>query len=474
MYRLLIGLLLAYSAVVMAQPLEGPFTLYTTTDGVTLSTPHMIPQIIGGGKLFFVQTSPTTGSALVVGDYGYDTHQMTMQPSNLTSTGTLRVEDAMPDWEEEQFVVVSEQSDSARVFFLSHHGTYRIFADLWMGHPWYGGSHMINCRLWPRYGGYGAVVTGTIETSWGWEGDCIASVTAFPSFQALPDWSYAFMPYPLGGFDGLPAVSLTRDSVALLLQGDGPPEWVIVPPVNDSLPRRTPLACQHEILNLGSNDGIVRALAKDSLLHCLAPSMDGTCEELGSQSIPDLPILATAWEPRWGFGVLLADSMTLYLARMDTNGREVQPVGIVARVDTNFRVNDGGLMLRGDTVCVLWTERAYRQPGAARLEIASVGWDAPLTASDPHFIAQPSSLSLAAYPNPFNSALEIRYDLPREQQVELAVYNLLGQKIATLVNGTARAGSHDFLWSPQCGSGIYFVMLKTPDAVRTTKVAYIR
>lgn len=66
------------------------------------------------------------------------------------------------------------------------------------------------------------------------------------------------------------------------------------------------------------------------------------------------------------------------------------------------------------------------------------------------------------YPNPFNPATEIRYALPRSSFVTIKVYTLLGQEIATLVNGNMPAGNHVARWDGRnidgtsAGSGMYF------------------
>jgi hypothetical protein len=64
------------------------------------------------------------------------------------------------------------------------------------------------------------------------------------------------------------------------------------------------------------------------------------------------------------------------------------------------------------------------------------------------------------YPNPFNPSTTITYSLPQEQRVELKVYNMLGQEIATLVNGTVAAGVHTAVFNAdRLGSGVYLYRL---------------
>jgi len=61
------------------------------------------------------------------------------------------------------------------------------------------------------------------------------------------------------------------------------------------------------------------------------------------------------------------------------------------------------------------------------------------------------------YPNPFNPSTAIDYALPTESSVRIIVYNLIGQKITELVNGTQMAGYHMVNFNANnLSSGIYF------------------
>lgn len=65
------------------------------------------------------------------------------------------------------------------------------------------------------------------------------------------------------------------------------------------------------------------------------------------------------------------------------------------------------------------------------------------------------------YPNPFNPSTIIRYSLPYESNVKVSVYNMLGQKLETLVDGISKAGSFEVNFSAsRYSSGIYFYTIE--------------
>lgn len=66
------------------------------------------------------------------------------------------------------------------------------------------------------------------------------------------------------------------------------------------------------------------------------------------------------------------------------------------------------------------------------------------------------------YPNPFNPKTIINYKLPITNYVNLSIYNLLGQKVATLVNKKQAAGSYTVEWDATgFASGVYLMRIKT-------------
>jgi hypothetical protein len=80
------------------------------------------------------------------------------------------------------------------------------------------------------------------------------------------------------------------------------------------------------------------------------------------------------------------------------------------------------------------------------------------------------------YPNPFNPTTIINYELPITNYVDLSIYNLLGQKVTTLVSEKQKAGHHQVEWDASgFASGVYYYRLSTSSGfVQTRKLVLIR
>ena len=88
----------------------------------------------------------------------------------------------------------------------------------------------------------------------------------------------------------------------------------------------------------------------------------------------------------------------------------------------------------------------------------------------------PAQFALAQnYPNPFNPSTSIIYSIKNSGKVSLSVYNLLGQKVAVLVDGVQNAGSHNIVFSGNnLSSGIYFYRLESASQVITKKMLLMK
>lgn len=88
----------------------------------------------------------------------------------------------------------------------------------------------------------------------------------------------------------------------------------------------------------------------------------------------------------------------------------------------------------------------------------------------------PKSFALRpCYPNPFNATTTIGYDLPIASQVKLEVYNLVGQKVVTLVDGRQSAGYKSITWNgTEVTTGIYYYKLTAEDFVSVRKLTILK
>lgn len=129
---------------------------------------------------------------------------------------------------------------------------------------------------------------------------------------------------------------------------------------------------------------------------------------------------------------------------------------------------------------------------------SGVTWRAPSGAPTDYFSLEPTPDSLIErfpipngevvptqyklyqnYPNPFNSSTLIMFEVPEPTNVELEVFNLLGQRVKNIFQGAVSTQGTKH-WDGtdndgrQVASGIYFARLKTPNAIRSIKILYLK
>jgi hypothetical protein len=80
------------------------------------------------------------------------------------------------------------------------------------------------------------------------------------------------------------------------------------------------------------------------------------------------------------------------------------------------------------------------------------------------------------YPNPFNPSTTIEFSLPEEvNNVRLSIYNVLGEKVAEVVNTSLIAGNYKFQWNgTNVASGMYIYELRTDKFVLVKKMVLLK
>ena len=96
-------------------------------------------------------------------------------------------------------------------------------------------------------------------------------------------------------------------------------------------------------------------------------------------------------------------------------------------------------------------------------------------------VTAPTMFSLhPAYPNPFNSNTVIEFSVPVTCQTRLTVYNILGQKVTTLLDDIIDAGEHTIRWDGKSNlgndvaSGVYLIGMDAQSHHRVEKVVMLR
>lgn len=124
--------------------------------------------------------------------------------------------------------------------------------------------------------------------------------------------------------------------------------------------------------------------------------------------------------------------------------------------------------------------KAFR-PGFIPSEMVEANYDLNITSAATGENGVPSEFSLFQnYPNPFNPSTTIKYSLAAASYVFIKIYNVLGEKVSTLVNEKQEAGFYSAVWDgknnigQQVSSGIYLYRIETKNFVQSRKMLVIR
>lgn len=117
-------------------------------------------------------------------------------------------------------------------------------------------------------------------------------------------------------------------------------------------------------------------------------------------------------------------------------------------------------------------------PDAQFINIALMGSATPVSNNDN---VNPVVTGLGAnYPNPFNPNTTLSYSIKERGHVKIDIYNLLGQKVKTLVNGVMTAGAHTVSWNGMddnrrpVASGVYFYKMQSGKYTNTRKMILMK
>ena len=103
-----------------------------------------------------------------------------------------------------------------------------------------------------------------------------------------------------------------------------------------------------------------------------------------------------------------------------------------------------------------------------------IGTQSTMLSSEKEIVANEFALH-QNYPNPFNPETTIKFSIPNTQDVNLSVYNMLGQKVVTLFSGELQGGSHIAKWhAGDIASGVYIYKLTSSNKTITQKMLLLK
>jgi hypothetical protein len=255
------------------------------------------------------------------------------------------------------------------------------------------------------------------KTQYGWQGDCVEFYMGFDDMRALK----------------------ARHSVADLAKSDSDPtktDWRFGV---DNL----------GVLNVGGNPG-----SKGGVDFGYSPSLSNE---------------------GWSFNIRVAlDSVMAGRKAKITNGMTM-PLRIDGNdIDPDAPKNEGGrgMVLQTGMVNVSLPDNWTRPDAWGTMELIGYKTDAVDDAASnmPHQYALYNN-----YPNPFNPSTTIKYDLPKETNVKLKVYDILGKEVTTLVSSKQKAGTYSVRFdASNLANGVYFFRLDAGDFSKTQKMILLK
>jgi hypothetical protein len=175
-----------------------------------------------------------------------------------------------------------------------------------------------------------------------------------------------------------------------------------------------------------------------------------------------------------------------------TTGNEINNAGFnIYRSSTRdgekVRINDALIPAKGDEISgakYSYVDRGVSE-GTNYYWFEDVSLDGNRSIHGPALASRkpavPVAFTLAQnYPNPFNPNTEISYDLPHDCHVNLVIYNVAGQRVATLVDGFQTAGQKIARWDGKdasginVSSGVYFYQIKAANFSAIKKMILLR
>ena len=150
---------------------------------------------------------------------------------------------------------------------------------------------------------------------------------------------------------------------------------------------------------------------------------------------------------------------------------DIMPNGLIA-------INNGSFSPDGSLLCV--NAKTSRHPESTwEMHLIQLSLESLATDESEKGIPQPFSIR-GPFPNPFNASTRIDYTTETDGPVRMDIYNVLGQKVAAIVDEPLQAGAHSTVWDGRdengrhLSSGVYIAQISSPDGMKTLRMTLMK
>lgn len=192
-----------------------------------------------------------------------------------------------------------------------------------------------------------------------------------------------------------------------------------------------------------------------------------------------MPVIAELWDSE------LQPNHTILYAVSDDSIRAVASAQYVDKLESwRYFLNIAGN--RNETIELrLYDQRSGKEYQAKPTIVFDANADngrllAPLTIEKGDLVIPEEFYLAQNYPNPFNPITYIEFGLPERATVNLVIYDVTGRRVKEILNNELEAGRHTLIWnavndySSKVASGVYFLVLQTPDQRFVKKMIYLK
>lgn len=169
-----------------------------------------------------------------------------------------------------------------------------------------------------------------------------------------------------------------------------------------------------------------------------------------------------------------------------TEGRGALPIGVFTSTDngttwvsagtmTSVKCTPVSMAINNRNVNKIKLTNASTGSGKDQdLNVIKVTSAVPISVR-PELSGAVTEYAISNYPNPFNPSTKIRFEVPKEGKAAVSIYNIMGQKVASLFDGFLNAGAYTTEFDARhLTSGLYLCRLEARDVTITKKMILLR